>query len=592
MVLQSVADTPNKAYRGKITGNLHPVTLRALGELLDLWKSIKGQAGFEFFLLPRVPSAQCRQSESTSAPEPVTHTVGRNPTQSNQKGDKGMNKTIRSIFLLFALLTVVLSGCSPASTPVPSTFAPSPIPPTFSATISTAPTTTPTITPTPAPENLADANDLHVWIDDYVHAYGGIVTVNGIAKDANQVLGAVKANPGGFIEKKTIKGSETLFFVVNGVPLAIQNDGTWRTILARDISDAKNAQFAMPVLSFQLYNPNFVKVIKNANLLTIAWDLDTGQVFKTMTTVDWRNILNNWETIKTQLDSQQIPDGIPYNWTGADQVIKFAHDNHMGLRGRSLVWNGDVPDSIYNGGFTKAELLKILEFTISVKLMKYKGVIAEWDAEDELVITEFSTDKYGFWSKNVGILDATRLSARIIRKINPYAKITITDDHLLEERFYNLQPYLGIRFVKFLKTLKKEGLVDKVDIENNLWIYDLPDQEYMENFLRQIQAEGIELSAPEITVCPTKAYPVGPGLRQAYAIVDDPLKALAEGHTRVVQAYINVGAYDIGLGDVGDETSWYNYLSPGTNAALFDTQWKPKMGWYEILKVMYDGFIN
>jgi hypothetical protein len=52
MVLQSVADTPNKAYRGKITGTLHPVTLRARGELLDLWKSTKGQAGFEFFLLP------------------------------------------------------------------------------------------------------------------------------------------------------------------------------------------------------------------------------------------------------------------------------------------------------------------------------------------------------------------------------------------------------------------------------------------------------------------------------------------------------------------------------------------------------------
>ena len=77
-----------------------------------------------------------------------------------------------------------------------------------------------------------------------------------------------------------------------------------------------------------------------------------------------------------------------------------------------------------------------------------------------------------------------------------------------------------------------------------------------------------------------------------YDIVDDPNKALAEGYRRVVQAYINVGAYDIGLGDVGDETSWYNYLSPGTNAALFDTQWKPKMGWYEILKVMYDGFFK
>jgi GH35 family endo-1,4-beta-xylanase len=348
----------------------------------------------------------------------------------------------------------------------------------------------------------------------------------------------------------------------------------------------------MPVLTHQISNPSFVNVIKNANLVTITYDLDNRIVFEKLTTQDWKNILRDWETIKTQLDSRQIPNGIPYNWTQADQLIQFARENHMALRAQHLVWNGDVPDSIYNGGFTKAELLKILEFTISVKVIKYKGVISEWDAADELIISEFSTDKWGFWQQHVGLLDATRLSASLIRKIDPKAKITFTDEYEMEERFFNQQPGLGIRFMKYVKTLKQEGLIDKVDIENNRWIYDLPDEEYMKKFLRQIQAEGIGLAAPEITVCPTKEFPLWGGPRQAYNKVDDPNKALAEGYKRVVQAYINVGAYDIGLGDVGDETSWYNYLSPGTNAALFDIQWKPKMGWYEILKVMYDGFIT
>jgi GH35 family endo-1,4-beta-xylanase len=500
----------------------------------------------------------------------------------------------------FLTMSLVISGCGPTLTPKQT--------PTFSATLSTIPTTTPTstfsttltatstttptVTPTPAPENLADANDLHVWIDDYVHAYGGIVTVNGVERDANQLLGTVKANPGGFIERKTIKGSETLFFVVNGVPLGIQTEGTWRSILARDIADARNAQFAMPVLYYQIYNPNFVKVIKNANMVTMTYDLNNSIVFDKWTTEDWKNILRNWETIKTQLDSGQIPNGLPYNWTQADQTINFAQANHMGLRGRSLVWNGDVPDSIYNGGFTKAELLKILEFTVSVKVMKYKGVISEWDAADELIISEFSTDKWGFWQRSVGLMDATRLSASLIRKIDPEAKITITDDHEMEEKFYNQQPDLGIRFMKFVKTLKQEGLVDKVNIENNLWIYDLPEQEYMENFLCQIQAAGIGLSASEITVFTTKKFPLMDGPRQAYDIVDDPLKAQAEGYRRVVQAYVDVGAYDIGLGDVGDETSGANYFLPGSSPALFDLQWKPRMGWYEILKVMYDGFFK
>jgi GH35 family endo-1,4-beta-xylanase len=492
---------------------------------------------------------------------------------------------IGSLGISLLSISVMISGCGPTLTPEPT--------PTFSAALTTTPTTKPTATATPAPDNLADAKDLPVWIENYVHAYGGKVTVNGMEKDANRLLEAVKANPAGFIERKTIKGNETLFFVVNGVPLGIQNDGTWLSILARDISDAKNAQFAMPVLWYQIYNENFVRTIKNANMLTIVREMDTGVVFKDWTTEDWKIILRDWETIKPQLDAGNIPNGLSYNWKDVDQIIQFARENRMGLRAQHLVWNGDgVPDSIYHGGFTKAELLKILEFTASIKVMKYKGVISEWNAADELVLSEGSSDKWGFWQRTVGLLDATRLSASIIRKFDTKAIVTIADDHELEERFYNAQPSLGIRFMKFIKTLKQEGLVDKVDIENILWIYDLPEMEYMENYLRQIQAEGIGLSAPEINVHPKIEFPYWYGTRKMYDIVDDPLQAQAEGFRRVVQAYINVGAYDIGLAEVGDETSGANYFKPGTDPALFDLQWKPKMGWYEILKVMYDGFIK
>ena len=47
-----------------------------------------------------------------------------------------MKKSIQSLFLAFVVLTVLLSGCAPASTPIPPTqipptFTPSPIPPTF-----------------------------------------------------------------------------------------------------------------------------------------------------------------------------------------------------------------------------------------------------------------------------------------------------------------------------------------------------------------------------------------------------------------------------------------------------------------------------
>lgn len=58
-----------------------------------------------------------------------------------------MKKSIGSVFLAFVFLTVLLSGCAPASTPIPPTFTPSPIPPTFTP----EPTATATLIPSPTP---------------------------------------------------------------------------------------------------------------------------------------------------------------------------------------------------------------------------------------------------------------------------------------------------------------------------------------------------------------------------------------------------------------------------------------------------------
>ncbi|MBI5954966.1 MAG: hypothetical protein HY865_25185 [Chloroflexi bacterium] len=66
-----------------------------------------------------------------------------------------MKKSIQSAFLVFVMLVVLLSGCAPASTPVPPTATPSPIPPTFTpeptATPIPSPTPTPTLEPTAVP---------------------------------------------------------------------------------------------------------------------------------------------------------------------------------------------------------------------------------------------------------------------------------------------------------------------------------------------------------------------------------------------------------------------------------------------------------
>jgi len=62
-----------------------------------------------------------------------------------------MKKSIRSVFFGFVFLTVLLSGCAPASTSVPPTFTPISPSPTPIPTIIPTPTMTPMPIPTPSP---------------------------------------------------------------------------------------------------------------------------------------------------------------------------------------------------------------------------------------------------------------------------------------------------------------------------------------------------------------------------------------------------------------------------------------------------------
>ena len=69
-----------------------------------------------------------------------------------------MKKSIQSGFFAFVVPTVLLSGCAPASTPLPPTFTPfptnTPIPPTVTPTLTPTSTEEPTFTPSPTPTPL------------------------------------------------------------------------------------------------------------------------------------------------------------------------------------------------------------------------------------------------------------------------------------------------------------------------------------------------------------------------------------------------------------------------------------------------------
>ena len=77
-----------------------------------------------------------------------------------------MKKSIGSVFLALVFLTIVLSGCAPAPTPVP------PAPPTDTSVPTSTPTKLPTVTPTPTDEAFVHQSAIEVLADNAARGDG------------------------------------------------------------------------------------------------------------------------------------------------------------------------------------------------------------------------------------------------------------------------------------------------------------------------------------------------------------------------------------------------------------------------------------
>ena len=84
-----------------------------------------------------------------------------------------------------------------------------------------------------------------------------------------------------------------------------------------------------------------------------------------------------WGTIR--------PDRKMFNYGPGDELIKFAEDNKMMVRGHTLAWHQSVPAWVEDGDFTRDEAISLLEEHIDKVVKRWQGKIREWDVVNEVI---------------------------------------------------------------------------------------------------------------------------------------------------------------------------------------------------------------
>jgi len=132
----------------------------------------------------------------------------------------------------------------------------------------------------PTPENLADTKELRIWVEQYVNAYGGKITVNGVEMDASQLTDEIRKNSETFTQVKEISGLTYSFLMVNNVPLAINGtDKMWREAGFENLFLTQGIKFGFTSnLDDARELKNWDKIVQNAEIFVPSGGLSPRQL--------------------------------------------------------------------------------------------------------------------------------------------------------------------------------------------------------------------------------------------------------------------------------------------------------------------------
>lgn len=485
------------------------------------------------------------------------------------------------------MLTIVLASCVPSSISTP-TEMPTP---TVTTTLTPAPPTstitsalpTSTITPTSTPEYLADTKDLQIWVEQYVNAYGGKITVNMIEMDASQLADTIRKNVAEFTQEKEIKGVKYWFLVVNGVPLAIMGiDGKWNEATLKNISNLTDTSFGIGSLIRWDYNKQFyfykstqkdVDIRIKQSSLTAPYEIFMSGA-----------ILNGGKGI--------------YDWRIPDGLTKQYKSEGFQVRAAFIIWAADPSNpnwlidlskkGIQNPEAYKDEFTTIMREYIKAAVTRYKGQFKDWILLNELLDAQGNLDQNNFWVKIIGS-DIAKIAIQEARNADPDISIIINDYPML----WDDKKTDGM--LTMLEQLKQEGYLtdkDAVGIQahdsllNPKWRNMASAKDELKSTLRKFAELGIHIRITELDL---------------FDVMSDDAKTRekkAEIYKTIIESCFEIND-EFGYPVVDNITTWgikndesWQYYVKGEDFGYplyFDKDFNPEPAFYAMLQVFYEN---
>jgi endo-1,4-beta-xylanase len=257
-----------------------------------------------------------------------------------------------------------------------------------------------------------------------------------------------------------------------------------------------------------------------------------------------------------------------YDYSQADELIRFAKKNHQIVRGHTLVWHNQLPTWVTSGTFTSDQFRTIMRRHIRTEMTHFKGDITQWDVVNE-AFNEDGSLRDSIWLQKLGpgyIEDAFRYA----HKIDPKAKLFYND--------YNIE---GINaksnaVYQMFRQMKADGVpVQGVGLQSHFDIqYDYPP-DLLANMQRFADLKvGVSVTEADVRM----DLPVDPTKAQAQAGAYDALLSSC----LLVERCGNFTVWGI-----TDKYSWIPGVFEGQGGALlWDEKYQTKPAYDSLRRIL------
>ena len=284
------------------------------------------------------------------------------------------------------------------------------------------------------------------------------------------------------------------------------------------------------------------------------------------------------------------PDG-NYNFAPADELVQFATEHGMKVRGHTLVWHSQTPASFFldeNGQrLTKEGLYQRMEEYMTKVLTHFKGKVYCWDVVNE-ALADWGTDVYRKRSPWYEICGEEYLvvAFKTAKKIDPDIKLFYNDYNLIS-------PDKRARAVKALKAMIDAGApIDGVGMQAH-WNIESFSPEELQESIDAFTELGLEVQITELDMTTYSNYHGAEAQRQNQAraeheytpeIARQQAEAYGKAFDVLVKNADKISA--VTFWGISDRYTWLSgYPRRGRKdyPLLFDRNNNPKPAYYRVV---------